>query len=162
MWSVIKVSNPVWFVDATGGVHSKVNGQKAPFLYSAVCHDEKKKQIIPVFEFISTEHTGESIAKYMTFAISRIVQNTKSNEPFSVAPVIVCDFSFALINGILKSVNHITLTDYIKYCFDILFQGNNSLYMRTHIYLCSTHFLKSMIKKVREWGSNSLGKMMLR
>ena len=43
MWSVIKVSNPVWFVDATGGVHSKVNGQKAPFLYSAVCHDEKKK-----------------------------------------------------------------------------------------------------------------------
>ena len=151
MWSIVKNKNPVWYFDATGSIHTKVNGQKAIFLYSAVCHDTVKKQIIPVFEFITTNHTGESIGKYISFAISKISQNIGSDKNFSIAPIIVTDFSFALINGAMNAINKCSLTYYIQYCYNLLVNGDNLINMTTHLYLCSTHFLKSMIKKVKRF-----------
>jgi hypothetical protein len=52
MWNIIKLKNPVWYIDATGGVHQKINGQKEIFIYRTVCHDENQKKIIPVFDFL--------------------------------------------------------------------------------------------------------------
>ena len=149
MWDEIKLKNPIWHIDATGSIHKHLNGQKAPFLYSAVCHDRVKKQIIPVFEFITTVHTAESIAKHLTFAIARIEQNGTKN-PFSVAPIIVMDFSFAIINAVLMSINKCTLTEFIKYSYDLIVLEKKDLKLfKTIVYLCSTHFLKSAIKKTK-------------
>lgn len=157
MWSMIKQRDPIWYIDATGGVHVKINGQKATFLYSIVCHDVQRKQIIPVFEFITTSHTSESIAKYITYGISRINQNPGTDKVFSLAPIIVMDFSYAIINGVLNSCNNCSLTKYIDYCYNLLKKNDFTNYMPTHIYLCSTHFLKSMIKKTKLYRNKENG-----
>ncbi len=91
MWDEIKLKNPIWHIDATGNIHKKLNQQKAPFLYSTVSHDRERKQIIPVFEFITTVHTSESIAKHLKYAIERIEQ-VGTKKPFLIAPIIVMDF----------------------------------------------------------------------
>ncbi len=44
MWNIIKLKNPAWYIDATGDVHQKINGQKEIFIYRTVCHDENKKK----------------------------------------------------------------------------------------------------------------------
>ena len=158
MWNVIKKKNPIWYIDATGSVHRKVNSQKAVFLYSTVCHDKQRKQIIPVFEFITTVHTAESLSKFITFAVSRIDQNNLLNKEISVAPIVVMDFSYAIVNAVLNSINKCSLTKYVDNCFNVLTEIHQGEIMRTHVYLCSTDFLKSMIKKSKQF-SNSASKL---
>ena len=158
MWDEIKLKNPIWHIDATGSIHKKLNQQKAPFLYSTVSHDRVKKQIIPVFEFITTVHTSESIAKHLKYAIERIEQ-VGTKKPFLIAPIIVMDFSFAIINAVMATINKHTLTEYIQYCFDLLIMDKKNLKtIKTIVYLCSTHFLKSIIKKTKPL-FNSAGKI---
>lgn len=61
MWKIIQQVNPVWNFDATGSVIKNVTGQKAPLLYSLVSHDNLRKKIIPIGEFVTTSHTASSI-----------------------------------------------------------------------------------------------------
>jgi hypothetical protein len=140
MWNIIKLKNPVWYIDATGGVHQKINGQKEIFIYRTVCHDENQKKIIPVFDFLTTCHTGENLAKYLRYAVARIEQNFSKNSPLIVPPIIVMDFSYAIVNSILESINKCSLTEYLSYCSNVLVKENELLSKQTHIYLCSTHF----------------------
>jgi hypothetical protein len=154
MWNIIKLKNPVWYIDATGSIHKKLNFQKAPFLYSAVCNDIKNKQTISVFEFVTTSHTSESISKFITFAVNRIKQNPGKMQLFSLAPIVVMDFSFAILNGVLNSINKCSLTEYIQFCYELIFNNKTDLKMYpTFVYLCSTHFLKNIIKKTKPFKS---------
>ncbi len=91
MWNTIKLLNPVWYIDATGGVHQKINVQKEIFTYRTVCHDENQKKIIPDFDFLTTCHTSENLAKYLRYAVARIEQNFSKNSPLIVPPIIVMD-----------------------------------------------------------------------
>ncbi len=155
MWNIIKLKNPIWYIDATGSIHKKLNCQKAPFLYSAVCNDINKKQTISVFEFVTTSHTSESISKFITFAVNRIQQNPGKIQQFSLAPIVVMDFSFAILNGVLNSINKCSLTEYIQFCYELIFNKKTDLKMYpTFVYLCSTHFLKNIIKKTKPFKSS--------
>ena len=155
MWNIIKSKNPIWYIDATGSIHKKLNSQKAPFLYSAVCNDAINKQTIPVFEFVTTSHTSESISKYIKFSVNRIQQNPGRGQLFSVAPIVVMDFSFAILNGVLDSINKCSLTEYIQFCFELIFNKKTDIKMYpTFIYLCSTHYLKNIIKKTKPFKSS--------
>ena len=151
---MIKKNNPIWYIDATGGIHHKINGQKDILIYRTVSYDEINKKIIPIFDFVTTSHTGQSLTKYMRYAVEKIEQNSQSKKAdeksIILPPIIVMDFSFAIINSTLQSLNSCSLTDYLSYCDSLIFNPNETLSKRAHVYLCSTHFLKSMIKKTKK------------
>ena len=54
----------------------------------------------------------------------------------------------------MDAINKCNLAHYINWCFDILIQHKEEkslfLVMKTKLALCSTHFLKSFIKKVKK------------
>ena len=65
MWIEIQKINPVWYFDASGLFLRNIINQPANLLYSIVCHDVKKKIIVPIAEFFSTASDGSSIATYL-------------------------------------------------------------------------------------------------
>ena len=113
-----------------------------------VSHDREKRQIIPISEFVSTGHTSLDISKYLQ-SINHLLENYK----LSFAPLVVTDFSYSLINAVMDSVNKCSLVHYLNWCFDIFFKYREEKtlrrVMKTRLILCSTHFLKSLIKKVK-------------
>ena len=77
-----------------------------------------------------------------------------NNGLFQVAPIIVTDFSWGLINAVLETFNNCTSTMYINWCFEIIFKKSESVLiaslMKCIFHLCSVHFLKLIITKVRK------------
>lgn len=148
IWDKLNVINSVWFFDATGSVHKDIRMQKKPFLYSLVMHDEKNKCILPLAEFISTAHDQVSISRYLTSIKSKLDINR-----IKVAKSVVVDMSWALINATLLSLNYCNLPNYINWCYYILFKPDKislSNAINTRVFLCSTHFLKIIIKRAKK------------
>ena len=93
MWLIIQESNPIWYFDSTGSILVNVPDQQhSPFLYSLVCHDVKNKAIIPVCEFILTNHDADTISTYLFFLKRKIMREITFKNKFPIAPIIVTDF----------------------------------------------------------------------
>lgn len=151
MWDEIQLINPVWYIDATGSILINIPGQKNTLLYTIVCHDSKNKIIIPIGEFFSSSHTTTTITRYLIFIRDRFY--SYSREKYKIAPIMVTDFSWALINSILHVFNNCTIYQYIKWTFEKTVVKKSNLAdheFPTRIYLCSTHFLKSFVRKIRK------------
>jgi hypothetical protein len=153
MWSKIQNNNPVWYFDATGSVLKHVDGQKSPFFYSMVMHDKKTKSIIPVFEFLTTSQTITTISQYLTLALSYINKNMNSywgehKSRINIAPIIVTDFSWALINSVNQVFNGMSFIGYLNYCYEILIKEKRNECLKVRLHLCSVHFLKVIIKHI--------------
>jgi hypothetical protein len=102
--------NPIWFFDATGSIHRKINRQPKPFFYSVVCHDTNKKNIIPIAEFVTTSNNQISIANFLSEIKLRISMATTKN----VYPkIIVTDMAWALINSVMRVFNNCSMIEYI-------------------------------------------------
>ena len=111
-------------------------------------------------EFFSTAHSSLAISKYL----SSIRYFYEKNDKRSIPPIVVTDFSFALFNSVLRVFDNCDLGHYLNWCFDILVSYsdqpsivakiNSSL--KTRIYLCSTHILKSIIKKTKKITSDKI------
>ena len=71
---------------------------------------------MPIAEFITTAHDGNNIASYL-FQIKHILLNNKLN----ISPIVVVDFSRALINALLEVFNRSSLDEYLKWAFDFNF-----------------------------------------
>ena len=59
-----------------------------------VSHDTINKQIIPIFEFLTTSHNQTNISKNLISA-RNFLEKSMSKNKFIVAPIIVTDFSWA-------------------------------------------------------------------
>ncbi len=133
--------------DATGSIFTPIKRQKKPFLYSLVFRDCRFNSIIPFADYISTSHDQINIAKFLTSIKIKIEQCTKER----VLPrIIVVDHSYALINSIMSSFNNLKIEIYLKWCFDSIFNNLWAIFNKlalVKVYLCSTHFLKNIIKK---------------
>ncbi len=152
MWLKILEFNPIWFFDATGSVLKNIDNQNRPLLYSIVCHDPLNQQIIPVFEFHTTSHNDITISRYLIYL-------KKTLETFSqksiIPPFIVVDFSWALINSSVEVFNRMSVSQYLNLTYEIIFNNKKESdisfsVLKTRIYLCSTHFLKTAITKARK------------
>ncbi|RMZ97514.1 hypothetical protein BpHYR1_011166, partial [Brachionus plicatilis] len=97
-------SYPVWFFDATGSIYNDISYQKKPFLYSFTAHDKEKKNVLPISEFVTTSHNVLNISKYVLS-----IKTTMDFVKQYIALIIVTDFSFALINSIMETFNHLDL-----------------------------------------------------
>ena len=68
-----------------------------------------------------------------------------------LAQIVVTDFGWALMNAVLLSFNNCNMVSYLNWCFILCTtkSTNEDLInlIKTRLYLCSTHFLKSFIKK---------------
>ena len=152
MWSSVRERFPVWYFDSSGGVIKKVENQSAPFLFSIVFHDKDKKLIMPLAEFISTAHDSHVISGYL-YTIKLELERTLSKKSFQIAPIICTDFSFALLNAVCSVFNNCTLEFYLKWCFEVLFKKAKSISignsMKVVLHLCGAHFLKMIVKKVK-------------
>ena len=156
MWKIVRNVNPIWFFDATGNIHRDINRQKKPFFYSLVCHDTNVKSIIPVAEFLSTANDQNTITKYLS-EILTIFQKSTTRD--LLPNIIVTDHSWALINSVLKCFNSCDINLYINWCYEQIVRKNTeSDSPKVILYLCSTHFLKNMIKKSNQAVGKKNGK----
>lgn len=160
IWKGLKGSSPVWYFDATGKVIKNI-GRTCTYLYSMVMHDTINNKIIPAAEFATNSHTVENISKYLLV----IKQHYKE-----VAPFIVVDESYALINSIMSIFNGCDILAYINWTWKILNgkimkyflqdylnfrslilgdSSNMNLHcaMSTRLFICHTHLFKNMIRK---------------
>ncbi len=126
MWPFVQKKNPVWYLDATGGVIQKLKNQPQALLYSLVFHDKQKKIIFSLAEFLTTAHDSHSISGYLSTIKLDINQVLPKRLSFQVAPIIVTDFTWALINAVMKVFNNFTTDVYINWCFDIVFVNKRS------------------------------------
>ena len=157
MWSLIQNVNPIWFFDATGSILADVPLNNSPLLYSIVSYDTDTNSIIPVAEFLTTFQECTTICQYLLDIKNKIEQYI-SGKKYAIAPVIVTDCSWTLINSILTIFNQCTIIQYLDWCFDLIVSGNQIEYkntaMPTNINLCSVHFLdiiwKDTIKVLSE------------
>jgi hypothetical protein len=153
MWCAIPLRCPVWYFDATGSVLKQVHRQNAPYLYSMVCHDINTEALVSVADFITTSHTSVNVAKYL-FSLKHVLNSnmTYANQ-FKIAPIIVTDFSWALLNAVCDIFNACTISEYLKYSFELVFNGKKKNgvenFLNTHLYICAAHFLKIIIKEAK-------------
>jgi hypothetical protein len=152
MWSVVREKHPIWYFDSTGNVIQKIENQSAPFLFSIVFHDKDKELIFPLAEFISTAHDSHTISGYL-YSIKLELERTIPKPGFQIAPIIVTDFSWALLNAVCTVFNNCSIGFYIRWCFEMMFKKKKSLLifnsMKVRLHLCGAHFLKLVIQKVK-------------
>lgn len=159
MWNRVKSFNSIWFFDATGSIINNVRGQKKPFLYSFVFHDIVNKCIVPIAEFITTAHYETSITKYVTTIKSTMKSNTNTNTN-NLPEIIVTDMGWALINSVMNVFNNCNVSSYLYWCYEVVINKKDAFIklIKTRMYLCSTHFLKNIIKKVKKVYANKIVK----
>jgi hypothetical protein len=114
-----------------------------------VFHDKALKEIVPLFDFISTCHKGVTIENILNLAWvnMQIYGEIDQIKPFGI----VTDFSFSLINSILSIFNKTNINEYLDICYEYLVENDmealNKIKVRS--FLCATHFLKMIIDKTR-------------
>ena len=146
--------NPVWYFDCTGYViRSNEKGQKI-YLYSLVIHDRQTQTEIPIGEFLNTAQDQDTIATLL-FRINLHIQNNMSEKcPFKCAPIVVTDFSWALLNATHRVFNSCDVLQYLNYCYTAIFDLKQRAAVTSAIkcrtYICSTHMLKIIIKHSKE------------
>ena len=155
MWLIVQERYPIWYFDATGGIIKKIKGQAKPLLYSLVFHDKDKKLILPLTEFITTANDSKSISSYLADVKMELLKKIPTRAgAFQLAPIIVTDFCWGLINSVMESFNNCTATIYINWCYEILFKKDQTIILasviKTIFQLCAVHFLKLIINKIRK------------
>jgi hypothetical protein len=165
MFYLNQIRNPIWNFDATGSILKPIKNQKKPYLYSIVSYDPQNHINIPFCEWFSTSHSQSSISQFL-FTLKNILLKYASISTkkllFKFAPIVVTDFSFALLNSVLVVFNcemrrrtddnkHEMLV-YLEIAFELLVLNKNDRFenLITLIYICSTHYLYNFIKKVKK------------
>ncbi len=68
--------------------------------------------------------------------------------------VVVTDQSFAIINSLVETFNNCTISQYLEWSFDLIFERCKKAFLNSSmpvsLYLCATHFLKNIIIKTNE------------
>jgi hypothetical protein len=152
MWFLIQQVNAIWHIDATGNVLQPISGAYKPtLLYCIGVYDPKNHKNIPLFEFFTNSQTVAQISIFLFLVKEYCLKYKKMGGAkirFAYSPLITTDFSYILINSILKVFNNCDMEFYLAETYKFLVEGSSHLNANVMIYICSTHFLKSFIKKV--------------
>lgn len=103
-------------------------------------------------DFITTSHSSGSIANFLTL-IRKYFENHSNAKSIltCLPPIVITDYSWALIHGVLEGFNSCDISRYLQWSYDCIFEEQKRTYiadcMKTRVVLCSTHFLKSIITK---------------
>lgn len=152
IWSQVVRKYPVFYFDATSKILQNVQNQNAAFFYSIVCHDKDNKCIIPVAEFVTTCQTEMSISSYLMVIRKTIETHHGVNRGLCLPSIIVTDHSWAMINSANYTFNLCAISQYLKWSFQVIINKVEKLKNKipTIIYICATHFLRIIIKRVKQ------------
>ena len=80
-----------------------------------------------------------------------------SGQKYLIAPYVVCDCSYAIINCVLKEFNGCKLIGYLMWSFDVVVNKKFelSLLLKTRLLVCSIHYLRNMIKQTKKIFGNA-------
>ena len=147
MWSEIRKKHPVWYFDASGLILPNIRRQSRTVLFNLVAHDVKKKQVIPIAQFFTTNGEAITISSYLE-QIKRILE-LNMNPKRAIAPLIVVDYSDASLNAIFHTFNKDgTLTSYLDWAYLFLVSGKEGFEaIPVKVYLCSFHFFALLKSK---------------
>lgn len=126
--------------DATGSVLRKYPDiEKRVYLYSFVFKSENL--ILPVCEFITSDHKWKSIARRLFEFYSDVLVIQEFRKFFGkIFRRIIMDFSFAIIKASILVFNHLTLEGYIEQCFNFYYKNTEP--PKTIVSLCVSHLMK--------------------
>jgi len=130
--SVIDKNSLVLHLDATGSVVRKINVKgKRIYYYAGVVNINGK--IIPLLNFVSSEHNISAISCYLMRFKHCFGQK------WPIFRTVVLDFSMALLNAVCESWNKLSLIDYINNCYKYC-KSDEPNQQFIVILLCGSHF----------------------
>ncbi len=154
MWFLIQKCNAIWHIDATGNILQPVYNRNPSLLYSIVVHDPQNHKNIPLFEYITSEQTVKQTSNFLYIVKHYCMKYKKlggKKVRHAYGQIITTDFSYTLINSILKAFNNCDMAEYLQATYSYIVENRvPNIHLNVFIYLCSTHFLKSFIKKVNK------------
>lgn len=106
------------YIDATGSVVKALADQQKPYLYLICFKDgQDSSTLLPLAGALLTDHTAASISSWLLM-IRNAICNT--HQKFVRPRYIVIDFSPALLNAILLSINQTNINSYLRWCFNVI------------------------------------------
>jgi hypothetical protein len=110
-------------------------------------HDTSNKQLIPVFELITTDHTSMNLSSMFLLA-KKALEN--SSNSFKMPSVIVTDQGPAIINSSFEIFVGLTIQEYLKISFDLITKNKVTRTIDTALFYCAFHILKNMKEKAKD------------
>ena len=152
--------NPIFQLDCTGGVCTKIAGHdKEPFYYAVTGSPSTKNDPIPVYgNFISTANDAKAICGFLKDWMGDFAVVTGQNLWPSCA---TCDYSWAFIHGIINAFNDMKLGEYLGFCYDLAIGSPSVLVPQLqeflkkrfcNVHLCYSHIKKSVSDKIASYG----------
>ncbi|CAF4236470.1 unnamed protein product, partial [Adineta steineri] len=103
-------------IDATGSVVKQIPNQRKPYLYLICFKDGKGAcNLLPLAGALLVDHSAASIENWLNI-VRRGISAIK-NGRFTRPSCIVIDFSPALLNAALLSINNTSIQSYLQWCF---------------------------------------------
>lgn len=151
-----KMKNVFCYLDATGSVVAKPGwADKRLFYYAFILPGQKNQSgPLPISEFILSSHTVPSICSLLTKFIYDL-RNVIGFKSLPLIKKIETDFSFAMIQSVLKSFNSLDLRSYLCLTWNFLVDPvRYEIDTITVIHTCSSHIFKSACNKITKFSRN--------
>ena len=114
-------------------------------------HNKTDKFLCPIAEFFSSGHDAKTISSYLLLVKDEL-EKYIPKKCFQHSPIIVTDFSWGLINAVIRTFNNCSFETYINWCADLIIKKQvwKIHNMQTINHLCYAHFMKLMAKKIKK------------
>ncbi len=103
--------------------------------------------------FIIDDQQSVTISVFL-IQIKKYLENNISKSKKPLPNVVVTDQSFAIINSLTETFNNCTISQYLEWSFNLVFEKCKNSFSNTSmpvsLYLCATHFLKNIVIKTNE------------
>ena len=132
------------YIDATGSILQNIKGQKRPYLYSIVIKPYPRIPSVSIADMVTTQHTIPRIELFLGTFKREVLVGWKKLKVRKVET----DYSFALMQSVLKTFNTTTLKRYIKECFHVIVSENRTEMNFTCLHLCSAHMIKDFTRSM--------------
>ena len=143
--------NVFCYLNATGSIVSSLSN-KPLYYYALVLPGSADYGPMPVAEFLSDTHSVPQITWFLS-SFNHAVHQITSRKV--IIKKIETDFSLALIISVIKSFNSMSLSRYLHIMDNILKTESNELPKLTLVHVCSSHMLKTVIRKCHVLFQNS-------
>lgn len=144
-------------LDSTSRVQDTIDGiDKRCDYYALTLPGNGEVGGFPVAEFI----TSDQSAPTLTYILSIIVQACQNmfNKSYVIHKM-ETDFSHALIKSSARALNDMSTIQYVNYIFEKLnVEGCTDKLKLTVLHICSSHLLKAVLRKSKEWSRKKIFK----
>lgn len=140
--TIKKSGTPILHFDSTGSVTQSINSKRLLFYLGVVASSDG--HTFPLAATLS--YRGRSFEVSDLFRKINADMHTLHSDFKCLVPIVVCDFSFALITGLLSGVNTMEIMDYITASFQTITNKKQFSERKSLIFICTSHIIKSFTR----------------